>query len=332
MANGKGTHEGLAPGDRRVDAMTRRDFLRLGIGAAAGAALVARMPSSLAAEPAPDVVVAHGGSIPARLRAALKPLGGISRFVHPGAKVVLKPNAAFLEPPQTGGNTRPEVVAAVVAACQAAGASSITIVEHGLSNAGSFGTDHDLSGMTGVAHAAKIALLDPGDDAAHYSPVKLDVPGLPEHPIARAFLDADVVINLPRLKTHPYCGYTMCIKNLMGVMHDPSVLHNAGWAPLVEGLACLGHALQPHIALNIVDGTDLVRDWAAGRPGSLTPLGVLVAGVSMASVDAVSVTFLGEEPLGRWKCDTGDSYLRVIQERGWGQADPTRLRIARINL
>jgi uncharacterized protein (DUF362 family) len=252
--------------------------------------------------------------------------------VHRGAKVVLKPNAAFLEAPQTGGNTRAEVVAAVVEACRAAGAASMTIVEHCLSNAGSFGTDHDLSGMTEVAHKAGIGLIDPGGNTANYAPLKLGAPGIPEHPIARAVLDADVVINLPRLKTHPYCGYTMSIKNLMGVMHNPAVLHGKGWHPLVEGLACLGHALQPRMTLNIVDGTDLVRNWAAGRPGNLSPLGVLVAGVSMVSVDAVCVTLFGDDPLARWKCATGDSYLRVSQERGWGEADPSRLRIARVNL
>lgn len=311
--------------------MQRRDFLRLGLGATA-AAFLGGSQRLLAANPPPDVVVAHGGSMHARLKAALRPLGGISRFVHRGAKVVLKPNAAFMEPPQTGGNTHAEVVAAVAEACHGAGAASVTILEHCLSNAGAFGTDHDLSGMTDVARATKSGLVDPGDALAHYERVKLGAAGLGAQPIAREFLNADVVINLPRLKTHPYCGYTISIKNLMGVMHDPSVLHNKGWHPLVDGLACLGHALQPHVALNIVDGTDLVRHWAAGRPGQLSPLGVLIAGVAMVSVDAVGVSFYGENPLGKWKCDTGDSYLRVSQERGWGEADPSRLRIARVNV
>jgi hypothetical protein len=81
-----------------------------------------------------------------------------------------------------------------------------------------------------------------------------------------------------------------------------------------------------------VDGTDLVRDWAAGTPGKLQPINALLAGVNMVSVDAIGVTLFGADPLGRWPSATGDSYLRLAHERGWGQADPTAIRVARVAL
>ncbi|MFQ6096969.1 MAG: DUF362 domain-containing protein, partial [Armatimonadota bacterium] len=102
---------------------SRRQFIRrlLGSGAALGG--VCLVASAEPTKRRPDVVVARGGSVPDRLLAALRPLGGIERFVKRGSVVVIKPNAAFNEPPETGGNTTPEVVAAMVRACRAAGAA-----------------------------------------------------------------------------------------------------------------------------------------------------------------------------------------------------------------
>lgn len=53
--------------------------------------------------------------------------------------MVVKPNTAFAEAPDAGGNTTPELVTAVIEACWRAGATSITLVEHCLSNHGLFG-------------------------------------------------------------------------------------------------------------------------------------------------------------------------------------------------
>jgi uncharacterized protein (DUF362 family) len=266
----------------------------------------------------PQVIVARGGSVSARLEAVLRPLGGIGRFVRPGAIVAVKPNGAFAEPPATGGNTTPEIVGAIVRACREAGAARVVVTDHCLSSHGTFGTENDVSGVTQAAKAAGAEVFDTGAQEQLYLPADLDAPGIRSHPVNAYVLQADVVINAPRLKTHPEAGYTMGIKNLMGTMLRPDMLH----ARLAMGLACLGQALRPHVALTIVDATDIVRGWAAGQPGKLTPLGALIAGRSMVSVDAIGVTLFGADPLARWPCSAGDSYLRIAHEQGWGVADP----------
>ena len=317
----------------RAQPISRRVFLRLGLGALAAPWLINSLASSASAPPKPaDVAVARGGTIDERLRAALDAVGGIQRFIKPGARVVIKPNAAFAQPPQSGANTTPEVLEAVIRACFAAGAASVLVVEHCLSSHGTFGTDADITGLTAVARRAGAKLLDIGTSPANYAAIKLPRPMPGTHAVARAILEADAVINLPRLKTHPLAGYTMAVKNLMGTLRNPYAFHESGDAKLPLYIAALGAALHPHITLNIIDATDLVRGWAAGKPGRLSRLDALVVAPDLFAADAVAVTLFGDDPLARWKCACGDSYLRIAHAEGLGVADPTELNIRRIDL
>ncbi len=306
-----------------MSAVSRRQFLRRAAYGAGAAWAFPELPRRPLPEGAPRAVVARGGAVDARLAAALAPLGGIRAFVAPGSRVVIKPNAAFAEPPKTGGNTTPEVVAAVVRACRAAGAGSVTLVEHCLSNRGQYGTENDMSGITEAARAAGAGLIDTGGDPTLYRDLTIDAPGMRVHPISRPLLDADVVINVPRLKTHPVIGYTMSIKNLMGAMRAPGSFHGG---ELGERLACLGRALQPRIPLTIVDATDKVEGWAAGRPGRLTRLDTLVAATNMVSADAVGLTLFGKDPLR----DCG--YVRLADQMGWGVGDPSFIEVVEADL
>jgi uncharacterized protein (DUF362 family) len=57
-------------------------------------------------------------------------------------------------------------------------------------------------------------------------------PGRHQYLVARAFIDADVVFNLPKLKTHRKAGLTGALKNLVGINGNKEFLphHRAGGA------------------------------------------------------------------------------------------------------
>lgn len=191
--------------------------------------------------------------------------------------------------------------------------------------------------MTQAARAAGATLVATRGVEDAYRPLQVGAPGMDEMAVAAAILDADVVINLRRLKTHPGTGYAICMKNLMGAVADPGAMHEGGVELLCQRIACPAHALQPHITLNIVDGTHIVRDWAAGRPATLTRADVLLAGVDMVSVDAAAVNLFDDDPLGRWICGWGDDpiqeqYTAYARRMGWGNADIVTLRLRRISV
>ncbi len=82
----------------------------------------------------PRIVVARSSgsaSVMDMVQKALKPLGGIERFVKPGEVVLLKPNVAFDRAPILGATTDPEVVAAVATLClKQARASKVLVADN----------------------------------------------------------------------------------------------------------------------------------------------------------------------------------------------------------
>ena len=93
--------------------MTRRKFLKT---TAAGIALglAGRAPFSIAREEV-DLAAISGDPV-AATKKALEALGGISRFVQKGQRVVLKPNMSFTRTSEFGATTHPQVVATVAQA------------------------------------------------------------------------------------------------------------------------------------------------------------------------------------------------------------------------
>ena len=81
-----------------------------------------------------DLVVISGEPT-AATKKALEAMGGISRFVKKGQRVVLKPNMSFANPPEWGSTTHPSVVATVAQACIEAGAQQVVVLDHPLRRA-----------------------------------------------------------------------------------------------------------------------------------------------------------------------------------------------------
>lgn len=329
--------------------MTRREFLKILSGAVVTSLVstkaISRLPRSNFNAGPTRIAHIEGGTIFERTEAAVDALGGISRFVEPGDAVVIKPNAAFAQTPDMGGNTTPDVLRAVIQLCNGAGAGSVTVVEHCLSAHGKFGASNDPSGLTRVVLEEGALLLDAGSDPANYTEVELDAPEIRSHAFISTLLEADTVINVPRAKTHPWAGYTLCVKNLMGTMMNPGTFHawkewnwleshyhalldrlgikksRRGFSALPLNLVALAKLMRNRVDLNIVDMTDLVRDWSAVKAGTLERMNAIVAGTDMVSVDAYCVGIFGEDPLGTWKSSPIDNYVRMMHEEKIGNAD-----------
>ena len=122
--------------------MKRRDFLKSGALASAGAAFSLKFDGLQAAlanqtmtvEKAPDLVAVMGGEPEEMLQKALEALGGIGNYVKKGQKVVIKPNIGWDRAPELAGNTNPILIGALVKACVAAGASKVTVFDHTCDN------------------------------------------------------------------------------------------------------------------------------------------------------------------------------------------------------
>jgi uncharacterized protein (DUF362 family) len=215
------------------------------------------------------------------LEAVLLPLGGIGAYVTRGDRVLLKPNLLYGKHPDKAVTTHPMVVKAV---CE-------LVLEQGgiplIGDSPGIGTLHRVAEQTGMTAVAS----ELGCSLADFS-IPITVRLGPEYTfrafeIVREVLDADVIINLPKLKTHGMMFLTLAVKNTFGCVPGMQKAqwhlkagndHDSFGRMLVE----LNRLVSP--ALSLVDGIVAMEGNGPGS-GVPRPLGVLVAGHNPRAVD-----------------------------------------------
>ncbi|MBI3837344.1 MAG: DUF362 domain-containing protein [Planctomycetia bacterium] len=124
----------------------------------------------------------------------------------------------------------------------------------------------------------------------------------------RQVIEADLIVSMPKMKTHHWVGYTAALKNLYGVIPGikygwpKNVLHYAG---IPESVYDINASLPKTIA--IVDGI-LAMEGDGPIMGSAKPMGLLVIGGNSTAVDATVGRIMGFDP-------ARISYLKLAANR-----------------
>lgn len=220
----------------------------------------------------------------------LTPMGGMAAIVKMGDRVLLKPNLLTGARPGKECTTRPELVYVVAKMVMDAGGKPF------LGDSPAFGT------AKGVAQANG------------YLPwiEKLDLPIIDFHGqryqtlgeefnhllLSTEAMEADVVINLPKIKSHMQLTLTMGVKNLFGCV--PGKM-KAWWhmeagkdsARFGQMLVETARAINP--ALTIVDGI-IAHEGNGPSGGEPRQLGVLGAASNVFALDLGSAHILNVDP------------------------------------
>lgn len=217
----------------------------------------------------------------------LAPLGGISAFVNPGERVLLKPNLLSAKSPEQAVTTHPSLVRVVAELVREAGGIVLIGDSPGI---GGFQRVAEKSGIAEAARSCGAALVEFSDV------VSLQGSGtFRQVHLSRAYMEADKVINLPKLKTHEMMTMTCAVKNLFGAVVGAE---KAGWH-LKAGTSRKQFArllleiyLLKKPALNIVDG---ILAMEGDGPGSGDPLqfGIMIAGANPVAVDLIAGRLAG---------------------------------------
>ncbi|MBN1828015.1 MAG: DUF362 domain-containing protein [Deltaproteobacteria bacterium] len=297
--------------------MNRRIFLSTvffaGLGFSAPRKILRLALAADASAPA-DIAVVSGLSPETITRSAVEILGGMSRFVGRGDRVVVKPNIGWDRPPEMAATTNPHVVAELVRLALSAGANKVTVLDNTVSDPRRCYTQ---SGIAAAAAAAGAAVSYVED--RRFIDATLGGTILKRWPIYRDILEADKLINVPIAKTHGTSILTLGMKNLMGVM--------GGWRSRIhqridESLVDLAFFVKP--TLVVLDAVRILRN--NGPQGSriedVSKLDTVIAGVDQVAVDSLGASLFGME--GR---DLG--YVRIGHERGLGTMDLARLVVRR---
>lgn len=221
------------------------------------------------------------------LHRLLEPLGGISHFVKPGQKVLIKPNMLSGKSPEQAVTTHPEIVRQVILIVQGAGGAISVGDSPGLGKAESV--------------ARKCGILDVIEETGvHFAafeesvPITLEAGTFHHLEVAKEALEADVIINLPKLKTHQMMGYTGAVKNLFGLivgMRKVRLHLQAGTDKAFFALMLLELADRFPPALSIMDA---VIGMEGNGPGNGDPvhLGALLASATPIALDTIATSMV----------------------------------------
>jgi uncharacterized protein (DUF362 family)/Pyruvate/2-oxoacid:ferredoxin oxidoreductase delta subunit len=226
--------------------------------------------------------------IRASLKRALEPLGGIEAFVKPGQRVLLKPNLLSAKDPMRAITTHPMLVEAVAEEVRRAGANPFVGDSPGGAVRGIKRVWAN-TGMEDMARRANLELVNfeaSGSKGINFGPYTFY--------IAKPVLEADVIINLPKLKTHSQTLLTCAVKNMFGVMPGfrKGEQHKLYPKPgeFARMLVHLYKLVPP--SLTIVDA---VLGMEGNGPSSGQPrwLKMLMAGEDAVAVDAAAGRVIG---------------------------------------
>jgi uncharacterized protein (DUF362 family)/NAD-dependent dihydropyrimidine dehydrogenase PreA subunit len=229
------------------------------------------------------------------LERALDPFGGMGAFVKKGQKVFLKVNLLLAADPDQAITTHPAVVEAVIRQAQAAGAEVFFGDLPGGFHIGNTRRIYKKCGMAAVAErtGANLPLLEQSGFRERAIPNgrKLTAIHTP-----KLLDDMDVLINLPKMKTHMQALYTGAIKNLFGLMttRDRQAAHNhSRFRAFSSALVDIYSSMVP--ALNIMDAI-MGMDGTGPSQGKPRAWNALLASPDAVAMDAVGAALMGLRP------------------------------------
>lgn len=317
--------------------LDRRTFLRRTAAGAAVAATGGLGLRALLREPEPwdeaafpptgDAHVAvltasdYNGPLEATVLEGLRAIGADVR----GATVLLKPNLVEFDP-STAINTEPRLIAATVLAFRRLGAASVRVAE-GPGHRRDVQDVVTRSGLGEALAAVDAPFIDLNAAAISRVTLRSRYTDLRELWLPIPVLDADVVVSMPKMKTHHWAGVTLSLKNLFGTLPGrvygwpKNILHWAGIEPSILDIA---GAVRPSYA--IVDG---IVGMEGNGPISGEPVdsGVLIFADDPVAADSIGASLMGSDPeripyiaeAGRF---LGQTDRGRIEQRG---EDPERL-------
>lgn len=223
------------------------------------------------------------------LEKLLAPLGGISAFVKSGDRVLLKPNLLTASRPTKECTTRKEIVYCVAQMVQEVGGKPF------MGDSPAFGSAKGVAKANGYLPLCEELNLPIIEFNGHKYSINND--NFQHLRLSKEAMEADVVINLPKIKSHMQLTMTMGVKNLFGCV--PGKMK--AWWHMEAGkdanrfgemLVETAKAIQPD--LTIIDGI-IAHEGngpSAGEPRELGILGASrdVFGLDVAIADILNVS------------------------------------------
>jgi uncharacterized protein (DUF362 family) len=212
-----------------------------------------------------------------------------------GKRIVLKPNLVEFDPAGVI-NTHPAVIEAAIDSFRGLGAEEVVVAE---------GPGHrrdseyllTASGIYDVIKEHKVRYVDLNTDDVRLTDLRSDFTNLRQLYFPETLFKADLLVSMPKLKTHHWAGVTLSLKNMFGVIPGSvygwpkNALH---WAGIHGSIVDINSSLPiPQFA--IVDGI-VGMEGNGPLQGQAKQSGVLILGHDLVAVDATAARLMTIEP------------------------------------
>ena len=252
------------------------------------------------------------------VRAGLELLGGVTQFVRPEEKILLKPNLLARALPQKAITTHPAVFSAV---CRALTEAGCTHLSYGDSPGSPTTTPDKAAEGAGITEAAARYGLEKADFTSG------SVVPFPSGRTAKSFYlckavqETDALINICKMKTHALERITGAVKNLYGCITGVNKAAGHAMFPnsdvFADMLIDLNRCIAPR--LHIMDGV-VAMEGNGPSSGTPTPMNVLLFSDDPVALDAVFCALVHLDPAAVPTCACG-------AEQGLGVMDAEHITV-----
>jgi len=272
------------------------------------------------AEGFPDIVAVMGGSPVEMFDRAMTAIGGLGRFVKTGQKVLVKPNIGWDKTPEEGANTTPELVKHIIQLCFKQGAKEVSVFDNTCNHWQACYRNSKIEAA--VKEAGGTMLM--AHEESYYTDI--DIPrgvALKKAKVHKAWLESDVIINLPILKHHGGARMTAAMKNLMGVVWDRRFYHRTDLHQCIADFT----TIDKKPTLNIIDAYNvMMRNGPRGvSTADLATKKMLLVSTDMVAIDTAAARILEAQP-------EEIAYIAMAAAHKTGINDLSKLKIERITI
>lgn len=220
---------------------------------------------------------------------AIDLIGGISSFIPPKSKVLVKPNLLMAKEPEFGIDTHPEVVRAVIKILKEINCS--IYVGDGPSVWGKQIENVDeVYQRSGI----KMVCAEEGVELVRFDKRRWRN----NFPLTTWLDNCDYLVSIPKFKTHSFTLLTGAIKNLFGLLPGTykTELHKNYFAnkDFSKMLVNLYEEVRP--CLTVVDGIVAMEGDGPATAGKLRKPGLLFAGSDCVALDSILALIIGVKP------------------------------------
>ena len=219
----------------------------------------------------------------------LELLGGLEKFIKKDDSVLIKPNFIAPRPAKFATQTNPVVIVELVKILKDFGAKPF------VGDSSAWATVKMCANAIGLTEPLK-KLNVPLKSLNR--PVDCRLENGDILPISSIAVDADAIINLPKLKTHQQLVATFAVKNMFGVVSGKrkALLHftkGSTSESFCEMLISIYKYMQP--VFTIIDAVE-VMDSQGPIHGRTRPLGWLISGTEPVAIETICCKLVNIEP------------------------------------